>query len=192
MVQKHKNTTTCNCLNGGNRKGIDYRDGSCQQRGRNEAACNQEWLPGWRWRNDVEALSTVHPAVQPQRQQHVATQLHRPIGTATPFETDYRRGLLIHSRSPPDEIRFYWLCEKSPSHSCIKSVEQCTLNIWHGKSESITSEQMPLLLRRKSALCGNDLCHVPLIMVMIALEGVSWDVIQRAAECEWQGHPKWP
>lgn len=28
-VQKHKNTTICNCLNGWNRKGIDYRDGSC-------------------------------------------------------------------------------------------------------------------------------------------------------------------
>lgn len=123
----------------------------------------------------------MYPAVQPQRQQRLATQLHCPIGTATLFETDYRRGLLIHSRSPPDEIRFYWLCEKSPSHSCMKSAERCTLNIWHGKSKSITSEQMPLLLQRKSALCGNDLCHVPLIMVMIALEGVSWDVIQRAA-----------
>lgn len=118
-------------------------------------------------------------------------QLRYPIGIATPFETNYSRGHLIHSRSPPDEIRFYWLREKSLSRSCIKSTERSTLNIWHGKSESITSEQMPLLLLRKSALCGNDLCHVPLIMVMIALEGVSWDVIQRAAKREWQGHPKW-
>lgn len=166
-------------------KGIDYGDGSCLRR------CNQEWLPGWPCRDNMEILSTVHPAVEPQRQQHLTTQLRYPIGIATPFETNYSRGHLIHSRSPPDEIRFYWLREKSLSRSCIKSTERSTLNIWHGKSESITSEQMPLLLLRKSALCGNDLCHVPLIMVMIALEGVSWDVIQRAAKREWQGHPKW-
>lgn len=114
-------------------KGIDYGDGSGLRRCENETTCNQEWLPGWRCRDNTETLSTVHPAVQPQRQQRLTTQLRYPIGIPTPFETNYSRGHLIHSRSPPDEIRFYWLREKSLSRSCIKSTERSTLNIWHGK-----------------------------------------------------------
>lgn len=76
-------------------------------------------------------------------------------------------------------------CVRSPCPVVALSLQSGALSIFDmEKNESITSEQMPLLLLRKSALCGNDLCHVPLIMVMIALEGVSWDVIQRAAKRE--------
>lgn len=81
-------------------------------------------------------------------------------------------------------------CVRSPRPIVALSLQSGALSIFD-MEKAKASEQMPLLLWRKSALCGNDLCHVPLIMVMIALEGVSWDVIQRAAEREWQGHPKW-
>lgn len=189
-MQKHKNTTTCNCLNGWNRKGIDYRDGSCleevQELGMQSGAITRATPSPSRksWAASIQMCSRRHGSAYRYRHP-VWNKLQAGAFNSQPLTPLMKLGFIgcVRSTPPPPP--------PPPSHSCIKSAERCTLNIWHGESESITSEQMPLLLLRKSALCGNDLCHVPLIMVMIALEGVSGDVIQRAAECEWQGHPKW-
>ena len=94
------------------------------------------------------------------------------------FETNYRWGHLIRSRTPTDEIGFY-CCATVPHCTALALSLQhkyCTLNIW--LPDTLTKKPAALHQRKaitprmwESVMCGNDLCHVPLIMVMIALGG---------------------